>query len=155
MDAILRGVQGLILEPATETEAPPTHVEVRRVIAAIRVILDGSERLDPLLIQELARTLGMHSVVEEQCDGGWSLIDPSVMNYHVKEDGKLASVDEIHSAVDSGCRSARNRAFREHAMTAPVAVPTGSQTRQVSASPSVADPLRFAELLAAPAVDAP
>ena len=66
MEAILHGVQGRILEQAAETEAPPTHVEVRRVIAAIREILDGSECLDPLLIQELARTLGMHSVIEER-----------------------------------------------------------------------------------------
>src|SRR5688572_21851046 len=60
-------------------------------------------------VQGLARYLGMktrgrpitvHSVAEVYCDNGWRLIDPSVMNYHVKEDGKLASVDEIHAAVD-------------------------------------------------------
>jgi hypothetical protein len=42
----------------------------------------------------------VHSVAEVYCDNGWRLIDPSVMNYHVKEDGTLASVDEIHAAVD-------------------------------------------------------
>jgi len=60
-------------------------------------------------VQGLARYLGMktrgrpitvHSVAEVWCDNGWRLIDPSVMNYHVKHDGKLASVDEIHAAVD-------------------------------------------------------
>src|SRR5688500_8738016 len=60
-------------------------------------------------VQALARYLGMktrgrpvtvHSVAEVHCDGGWRQTDPSVMNYHVKEDGKLASVDEIHAAVD-------------------------------------------------------
>jgi len=60
-------------------------------------------------VQALARYLGMktrgrpitvHSVAEVYCDNGWRLIDPSVMNYHVKDDGKLASVDEIHAAVD-------------------------------------------------------
>jgi hypothetical protein len=60
-------------------------------------------------VQALARYLGMktrgrpitvHSVAEVYCDNGWRLIDPSVMNYHVKPDGKLASVDEIHAAVE-------------------------------------------------------
>ena len=60
-------------------------------------------------VQGLARYLGLktrgrpitvHSVAEVFCDGGWRLIDPSVMNYHAKADGKLASVDEIHQAVD-------------------------------------------------------
>jgi hypothetical protein len=60
-------------------------------------------------VQGLARYLGLktrgrpitvHSVAEVFCDGGWRLIDPSVMNYHVKEDGKLAGVDEIHQAVE-------------------------------------------------------
>src|SRR5688572_22747138 len=60
-------------------------------------------------VQALARYMGMktrgrpitvHSVAEVYCDNGWRLIDPSVMNYHVKEDGRLASVDEIHQAVD-------------------------------------------------------
>ena len=59
-------------------------------------------------VQGLGRYLGLktrgrpitvHSVAEVLCDGQWSLVDPSVMNYHVKEDGKLASVDEIHEAV--------------------------------------------------------
>ena len=56
----------------------------------------------------LARYLGLpargrditaHSVCEVQYDGGWHLIDSSVMNYFVKDDGKLASVDEIHDAI--------------------------------------------------------
>src|SRR5687768_7122655 len=56
----------------------------------------------------LARYLGMpargrditaHSVCEVYYDDAWHLIDSSVMNYFVKEDGKLASVDEIHQAV--------------------------------------------------------
>jgi len=60
-------------------------------------------------VQGLARYLGLktrgrpitaHSVAEVYCDNGWGLIDPSVMNYHIKPDGKLASVDEIHAAVD-------------------------------------------------------
>ena len=60
-------------------------------------------------VQALARYLGMktrgrpitvHSVAEVYCDNGWRLIDPSVMNYHIKPDGKLASVDEIHAAVE-------------------------------------------------------
>jgi hypothetical protein len=56
----------------------------------------------------LARYLGMpargrditaHSVCEVYYDDAWHLIDSSVMNYFLKEDGKLASVDEIHQAV--------------------------------------------------------
>src|SRR5687767_6463120 len=48
-------------------------------------------------VQALGRYLGMktrgrpvtvHSVAEVFCDGEWRLIDPSVMNYHVKGDGK-------------------------------------------------------------------
>ena len=30
----------------------------------------------------------LHSVAEIYCDGGWRLVDPSVMNYHIKDDGK-------------------------------------------------------------------
>ena len=45
------------------------------------------------------RDITAHSVCEVQYDGGWHLIDSSVMNYFVKDDGKLASVDEIHDAI--------------------------------------------------------
>lgn len=56
----------------------------------------------------LARYLGMeargrditaHSVPEIHYNGGWHLFDCSVMNYHLKPDGQVASVDEIHEAV--------------------------------------------------------
>jgi hypothetical protein len=59
-------------------------------------------------VQGLARYLGLpargrpitvHSVAEVFYDDSWHLIDPSVMNYHLKECGTIASVDEIHEAV--------------------------------------------------------
>src|SRR5688500_5946131 len=71
-------------------------------------------------VQAFARYLGMktrgrpitvHSVAEVLCDGKWGLVDPSVMNYHLKPDGTLASVDEIHAAVDEWLK--KNPQFAE------------------------------------------
>jgi len=45
------------------------------------------------------RDISRHSVPEVFAEGSWCLVDGSVMNYHLKPDGKLASVDEIHQAV--------------------------------------------------------
>jgi hypothetical protein len=45
------------------------------------------------------RDISRHSVPEVFCDGRWGLVDASVMNYHVKNDGTLANVDEIHQSV--------------------------------------------------------
>ncbi len=45
------------------------------------------------------RDISRHSVPEICYADGWHLVDGSVMNYHIKDDGKLASVDEIHQAV--------------------------------------------------------
>jgi hypothetical protein len=50
-------------------------------------------------LQARGRDITAHSVCEVFYDDAWHLIDSSVMNYFVKEDGKLASVDEIHQAV--------------------------------------------------------
>ena len=49
--------------------------------------------------QARGRDITAHSVCEVFYDDAWHLIDSSVMNYFVKDDGKLASVDEIHQAV--------------------------------------------------------
>src|SRR5215213_1758008 len=45
------------------------------------------------------RDISRHSVPEICYAGKWHLVDGSVMNYHVKDDGTLAGVDEIHEAV--------------------------------------------------------
>ncbi len=45
------------------------------------------------------RNITAHSVCEVRYNDAWHLVDASVMNYHVKDDGQLASVDEIHQAV--------------------------------------------------------
>src|SRR3954463_307105 len=50
-------------------------------------------------LQARGRDISHHSVPEVFCDSGWRLVDGSVMNYHIKPDGKLASVDEINKAV--------------------------------------------------------
>ena len=59
-------------------------------------------------IEGLARYLGFeargriisaHSVPEVKWDNEWHLLDASVMNYQLKNDGKIASVDEIRKAV--------------------------------------------------------
>src|SRR5256886_17545472 len=50
-------------------------------------------------LEARGRDISHHSVPEVCYDGGWHLVDGSVMNYHVKDDGQLASVDEIHDAV--------------------------------------------------------
>ena len=50
-------------------------------------------------LQARGRDITAHSVCEVFYDDAWHLIDSSVMNYFVKDDGKLASVDEIHQAV--------------------------------------------------------
>lgn len=59
-------------------------------------------------VEGLARFLGfeargriihLHSVPEVKIDGEWVLLDASVMNYFIKENGKLASVDDIRKSV--------------------------------------------------------
>src|SRR5436309_169127 len=50
-------------------------------------------------LEARGRDISHHSVPEICYDGGWHLVDGSVMNYHFKPDGSLASVDEIHDAV--------------------------------------------------------
>jgi len=59
-------------------------------------------------IEGLARYIGMdargrilnkHSVPEVKYDETWHLLDASLMNYFLKTDGKIASVDEIRQAV--------------------------------------------------------
>src|SRR5688572_24955618 len=50
-------------------------------------------------LQARGRDITAHSVCEVYYDDAWHLIDSSVMNYFLKDDGKLASVDEIHQAV--------------------------------------------------------
>jgi hypothetical protein len=50
-------------------------------------------------LQARGRDITAHSVPEVLCNGKWSLVDGSVMNYHVKPDGTLASVDEMHEAI--------------------------------------------------------
>jgi hypothetical protein len=50
-------------------------------------------------LEARGRNITAHSVSEINIDGQWCLIDGSVMNYFVKDDGKLASVDEIHQEV--------------------------------------------------------
>ncbi len=47
------------------------------------------------------RDITAHSVPEICFSNSWHLVDGSVMNYHIKPDGTLASVDEIHDAVKS------------------------------------------------------
>src|SRR6266550_3184706 len=50
-------------------------------------------------LQARGRDISRHSVPEIFYDNSWHLVDGSVMNYHFKDDGELASVDEIHEAV--------------------------------------------------------
>jgi hypothetical protein len=50
-------------------------------------------------LEARGRDISRHSVPEICYAGGWHLVDGSVMNYHLKDDGQLASVDEIHNAV--------------------------------------------------------
>lgn len=59
-------------------------------------------------VETLARYVGLqargfginlHSVPEVYCDGGWRLIDGSLMNYFLNPDGKIASVADIKKAV--------------------------------------------------------
>jgi hypothetical protein len=45
------------------------------------------------------RTINQHSVPELSYDNSWHLYDASLMNYFVKTDGKVASVEEIRDAV--------------------------------------------------------
>src|SRR5437588_3923848 len=45
------------------------------------------------------RDISRHSVPEIFYDNAWHTVDGSVMNYHIKPDGELASVDEMHQAV--------------------------------------------------------
>jgi hypothetical protein len=45
------------------------------------------------------RIISQHSVPEVNLDGEWHLLDASVMNYQLRDDGKIASVDEIRHAV--------------------------------------------------------
>jgi iron-sulfur cluster repair protein YtfE (RIC family) len=128
IDAILKGVEGLILErnvPAaaeafrafrrrldshiaaeemvlfpvfeevTACNGPTSvmrseHADIQRLMAAIRVSLEGPEHCDPvLLIQELARTLGSHNAKEERI-------------LYPKTDAGLSSVqrDELVSRIE-------------------------------------------------------
>ena len=59
-------------------------------------------------VEALGRYLGMeargwgltgHSVPELKWDGSWHLLDASLLNYFTKDDGKIASVEEISAAV--------------------------------------------------------
>ncbi len=59
-------------------------------------------------VEALARHIGLeargwairgHSVAEVFFDGAWHMVDPSLINYFRKPDGKIASVDEIIAAV--------------------------------------------------------
>ena len=59
-------------------------------------------------IEALARYLGFqargraiiqHSVPEVFAGGAWHLLDASVMNYYTREDGSIASVDDLRDAV--------------------------------------------------------
>lgn len=50
-------------------------------------------------LEARGRIISLHSVPEIKVDGKWALIDCSLMNYIEKEDGSLASVDEIRDAV--------------------------------------------------------
>jgi hypothetical protein len=59
-------------------------------------------------IEALARYVGLdargwaikaHSVSEVSWDGAWHLLDSSLINYFPKEDGKIASVEEVTAAV--------------------------------------------------------
>src|SRR3954463_595095 len=50
-------------------------------------------------LQARGRDITTHSVPEVCYGDSWHLVDGSVMNYHIKPDGTLASVDEIHDAV--------------------------------------------------------
>ena len=45
------------------------------------------------------RTVVSHITSEVRYDGGWHMIDGSLMNYFLKPDGKIASSDEIAKAV--------------------------------------------------------
>jgi hypothetical protein len=49
-------------------------------------------------LQSRGRMIG-HSVAESFYDNGWHLFDGSLIEYHVKPDGVVASVDEICNAV--------------------------------------------------------
>ena len=51
-------------------------------------------------MQARGRDITAHSVCEVYYDDSWHLIDSSVMNSFVKDDGKLASVDEINKALN-------------------------------------------------------
>src|SRR4051812_1427954 len=50
-------------------------------------------------LEARGRDISRHSVPEICYANSWHLVDGSVMNYHIKDNGQLASVDEIHSAV--------------------------------------------------------
>ncbi|HEY3321096.1 MAG TPA: hypothetical protein VGP72_11570 [Planctomycetota bacterium] len=50
-------------------------------------------------LQARGRIINAHSVPEVSYDGSWHLFDASLMNYFVKADGKVASVDEIRKEV--------------------------------------------------------
>ena len=59
-------------------------------------------------VEGLARFLGYpargriiraHSVPEVSCGGAWHTIDGSLMNYFLKDDGTIASVDDVRHAV--------------------------------------------------------
>lgn len=43
--------------------------------------------------------INQHSVPEVFWDGGWHMLDASLVNYFTKEDGEIASVEEIMTAV--------------------------------------------------------
>lgn len=50
-------------------------------------------------LQARGRIIRAHSVPEVSWDGAWHLLDASLINYHPKPDGALASVDEIIAGV--------------------------------------------------------
>jgi hypothetical protein len=47
------------------------------------------------------RIINLHSVPEVWYDGGWHLLDASLMFYLIKPDGKIASVDEMKADIQA------------------------------------------------------
>ncbi|HUS93488.1 MAG TPA: hypothetical protein VM695_16640 [Phycisphaerae bacterium] len=81
---------------------------VHDVMKAIHVYGYGMCCCAAANIEQLGRTVGLkargriiraHSVPELFYDGAWHLFDASLINYHRKPDGTIASVDEIIEAV--------------------------------------------------------
>jgi len=50
-------------------------------------------------LQARGRSINRHNVAEVFFDGGWHMLDASLINYFRKDDGKIASVEELIAAV--------------------------------------------------------